>query len=231
MKRINWIYATTVGVVLSVGAAHAQAAAQPPSRTVGSKSVQASQTAGAAATRAIGESAEDLYDHGKVRDWTSAVKDTRDLRNALAEFRASGAKADLPALEVRVAKIELAVKTRKEHALMQEANALTRDAAELLRQFAPRIPVEVTLLDYYGRELEMKAHENDRAGLLATRTDIETTWHTVRPLVEKHGGAAAAAAFDRQMERLGRAKTPADFAAVATPILDDVDSLERVFAI
>lgn len=64
-----------------------------------------------------------------------------------------------------------------------------------LRQFAPTIPVELTLLDYYGRELEMKAHENDRAGLQATRTDIETTWHTLRPLIEKHRGSAAAARY------------------------------------
>lgn len=48
---------------------------------------------------------------------------------------------------------------------------------------------------------------------------------------QERGGGTEAARFSRRMGRLGAARNASDYAARATPVLDEVDNLERVFAL
>jgi len=89
--------------------------------------------------------------------------------------------------------------------------------------------VEVTLLDYYGRELNLWAAEGNTARLNEARSKLRETWDAVRPEVAAKGGATEAAQFDALVAKLARATLPKDFTAAAGPILDSVDALENVF--
>jgi hypothetical protein len=112
---------------------------------------------------------------------------------------------------------------------MHSANEMTSVAAELSRQFKPQVPVEVTLLDYQGRELELWAEEGNLGQLREARARLQEVWTAVRPAVVSKGGTTEAQQFDALVSQLTLAKTPKDFAAAATPILNSVDSLENVF--
>lgn len=48
--------------------------------------------------------------------------------------------------------------------------------------------------------------------------------------IEAKGGTKEAAVFDGLVVKTEAAKTPADYAKLAAPILDEVDNLEKVFA-
>ncbi len=113
---------------------------------------------------------------------------------------------------------------------MQEANQIMLIAANLTEPFHPKTPVDVTRLDFYGRELEIWSAAKDEAKLKTTADALQEIWKKVRPAVVGHNGKAVAKTFDGLVDKLTRAKSPEDFKAIATPILDEVDNLEKVFA-
>lgn len=183
----------------------------------------------AAATEEVGHYAENLYDWGRTGDWTKAQADLSALKSAVAKLQGTGVVADMQATNEHVATIEKAVQAHDARALMHAANDMTRVAAEISRQFNPQVPVEVTLLDYDGRELELWSEEGNTAKLNETRTRLQQTWNAVRPALVAKGGTTEATQFDALVTQLTKAKTAKDFTATAKPILDSVDLLETVF--
>jgi hypothetical protein len=186
-------------------------------------------SAAAAATEEIGHSAENLYDWGRQGDWTKADSDLAALKSAVARLEATGLTANLQGARRRLAAIEDAVRKREPRALMHAANEMTSVASELSRPFNPQIPVEVTLLDYDAREAELWAEEGKLLQLHEARMRLREDWSAARPAVVSKGGSTEAKQFDALVNQLTLAKSPKDFAAAATPILNSIDSLETVF--
>lgn len=222
-----------VSILLTVASCQKSASQQQPATTpvveTAASATQPAVPAPAAATEEIGHYAENLYDWGGIGDWTKADSDLIALKSDVAKLESTGQVTDLRGAGELVATIEKAVQGRQELALMHAANEMTRVAAEISGQFHPQVPVEVTLLDYYGRELELWSEEGNTARLNETRSKLRETWDAVRPAVVVKGGNTEAAQFDALIAQLSGAKTPKEFAATATPILDSVDLLENVF--
>src|SRR3979409_1642457 len=103
-----------------------------------------------------------------------------------------------------------------------------RPRADMPAAYKLGVPVEVTKLDYYGRELEVWAQAQDANKLQATAREMRRTWNSLRPSVEAHK-AAEARKFDALVAQVESAKTSADYARVATPVLNEVDNLEKLF--
>lgn len=201
---------------------------QPASReSAGADTAVATPPGAPASAPAPGELAENIYDLSKASDWGTATAKLDTLRTVV---EASVATSTVRVDKAQIARLGQAVSARERATAMEAANALTRDFAPASAA-AARVPVEIVLLDYLGRELEIGAARGD-AGLSRIRstvTDIRQTWSAVRANVVSRGGSAEAEAFDRVVSRLGTARSPADYGAVATPILDEVDRLEAVF--
>ena len=62
-----------------------------------------------------------------------------------------------------------------------------------------------------------------------TAQAIRQTWNSVKPKVEAKGGTKQAQNFETLVAKTDAAANIADYAKVATPILDEVDNLEKVF--
>jgi hypothetical protein len=201
----------------------------PVQKATAQTPTQPAVSAAAAATEEIGHDAENLYDWGRQGDWIKASTDLAALKSAVAKLKATGEVTNLQGADRRVAAIETAVQRRQARPLMHAANEMTRVAAELSRQFKPQVPVEVTLLDYDARELQLWAEEGNVVQLHEARMRLREVWSAARPAVVSTGGTTEAQQFDALVNQLTLAKTPKDFAAAATPILNSVDSLENVF--
>jgi hypothetical protein len=170
------------------------------------------------------ETGENLYDAARADDWTVAAAKLDTLLHSAADLPAEAG------LEEPLAALDTAVEQHDRAATLRGANEVTRLVAESTRRFKPAVPVEVTLLDYSGRELERLAEAGDLDGLRTATATLRQTWNRARPAVEKrNGGPGVAADFEALVARAEAAATPADYAAVATPILDAVDRLEQVF--
>jgi hypothetical protein len=196
----------------------------------GSASSAAAQPAHAIprAVEEAGAFGESLYDAAKAGDWTTANAALDSLRTAVSQLPAdapSGTRATLTAL---LDSLTGDIQGKRRLPAQMHANRVTYASADLLRPYAPPTPVEVVLLDYEGRELEIWAAQNDRAKLAQTKQDLRRLWDEVRPQVASRNPTQAKHTDDLVV-RIEQATTPAQIRGLATPFLDEVDLLEKVF--
>lgn len=177
-----------------------------------------------------GHYGESVYDAVKIGDWKKAATELASLKDATAQLRDTHGSGDTARLSTDVATLEEAVAAKNEQAALLASNKVTLEAANLSASYKTPAPVEVTKLDYYGRQLEIQAAANDTAGLRQTASEIQKTWDKVGPQVVASGGSAEAKQFDATVAQLQQAKSPDQYGKLAGPVLDQVDLLERVFA-
>jgi hypothetical protein len=177
----------------------------------------------------VGESGEAVYDVAKVSDWTKATAHLTSLKAEAQQLRTQTKGLDTVQLDKNIAALDKAIPIKNRQATMREANQVTLIAAKLTRQFEPKVPVEITLLDYYGRELEIWSEAGNTAKLKVTTSDLRQTWDTVRPLVQNHGGNTQAQKFNTLVARAESAKSPSEYGRLTSALLDEVDNLEKVF--
>jgi multidrug efflux pump subunit AcrA (membrane-fusion protein) len=178
----------------------------------------------------VGTYGEDLYDQVKLGDWAKA-KAYLDSLHAAAPNLPSGeqVRAQRNDLDSAIARLDKAVAARDRSTALEVANRATYLSAQMTTPYHGVAPTEVLLLDYYGRELEIWAARRNLPKLKETAAALESTWSALKPTVERRGGALAARNTDVLVARIKSAKSPADYARVATPFLDQVDELEKVF--
>lgn len=181
-----------------------------------------------AALTDVGEFGENIYDAAKANNWKTANAKLTELKAAAQKM--ADEKIGSTEFEATLGKLEKAVAAKDKTSTLIEANQLTLDAANLTAEYNPAVPVEVVKLDYYGRELEIWSAAKDEAKLGETARMIRQNWDAVKAKIEAKGGKKESATFESLVVKTDTAKTPADYAKLATPILDEVDNLEKVFA-
>lgn len=180
-----------------------------------------------AALKSAGELGENIYDAAKTDDWKTADAKLRELATAAKSI--SDEKLGSADLDATLGKLEKSVSAKAKNATLVEANRITLEVAGLTAKYSPAVPVEVVKLDYYGRELEIWAAAKDTPKLQETARLIRQDWNSVKAKIEAKGGAKAVADFDGLVARMESARIPDDYGKLATPILDEVDKLEKVF--
>lgn len=228
------LFAMIVSLVISMnacssgspGAAETNKAVTPPAASSARTTEESVPTSLANA----GEYGENIYDYAKANDWKNAGHKLAALRDAMKNARGEvkNQSASLDRLDATVAALDRNVTWKDRQATMREANQVTLDIANITAAYKLSVPVEVTRLDYYGRELEVWAQAEDVSKLQATAREMRQTWDALRSTVEAHN-ATAAKTFDALVARVESANTPADYARVATPVLNEVDNLEKLF--
>jgi hypothetical protein len=177
-----------------------------------------------------GEYGENIYDYAKANDWKNTDAKLAVLKDAIKQVRAEvkNQSAAVDRLDANVAALDRAVAAKDRQATTGEANQVTLSVANMTTAYKLSVPVEVTKLDYYGRELEVWAQAKDANKLQATARELRQTWDSLRPTIAAKR-ATEAKKFEALVARVEAAKTPADYARVATPVLNEVDNLEKLF--
>jgi len=201
-------------------------AAATPASASGSK---ASRESVPASLVSAGEYGENVYDYAKANDWKNAGVKVVALRNAIKEVRSDLKSQKVEGLDTNVAALDRAVTVKDRQATMREANQVTLDVANLSEAYKRSVPVEVTRLDFYGRELEVWAEAKEENKLKAVAREMRQTWNRLRPSIESHSPTEAKK-FDALVARVESAKTIADYSRVATPVLNEVDNLEKLLS-
>lgn len=176
-----------------------------------------------------GEYGENVYDAAKLGDWQTAEQKVAALRDSASRLTA-GPSQERAALRTEITSLEKAVSQRDARAAQLESNQVTLTVAEMSAGYQNPVPVDVTKLDYLGRELEIWASSSNQQQLDKTAADIQSAWQSVRPQVIESGGTAEAQKFDGIVQQVQQAKSPDQHGALAKPVLDQVDYLEKVFA-
>jgi hypothetical protein len=176
-----------------------------------------------------GEYSENVYDAAKTGDWKTADQKVGALRDSASQLTA-GSSQERSALRSDITSLEEAVSQRDARASQLQSNQVTLTVAEMSAGYSNPVPVDVTKLDYLGRDLEIWAASGDQQKLDQTSAQIQSTWQSVRPQVVANGGTAEAQNFDATVQQVQQAQSPDQYGSLAKPVLDQVDYLEKVFA-
>jgi hypothetical protein len=176
----------------------------------------------------VGNYGEALYDTAKAGDWTKASANLKLLQQVGGKLPAEIAQKDVTQLKLTTANLNRSITAKNKPTTLQQANQVTLIAARMTQEFKPKVPVEITLLDYYGREFEILAASNNTPQLTKTAAAFQQTWNTLRPATQARNSSEAKT-FDAIAAKIQAAKSPAEYGRLATPVLDAVDKLEKVF--
>jgi hypothetical protein len=166
------------------------------------------------------ENAEVTYDAAKSGNWTEATARLDQLRRSAASY---------PTLKGVAATLAGPEQSHDRLRSMKIANEITRQANEMLRNYPTPAPVDIAILDYEGRKLEIGTAEKSLSSLKKTTKQIRQTWNGVRPQLESRGGTSESKAFELLVAQLENTNTIPAYGRIATSILAEVDRLEAVF--
>lgn len=175
-----------------------------------------------------GEYAENIYDAAQGANWTEAKQKLSALQSAVGSLPSTVTATQKQQIESSLQKLDQSISAENRIATLKEANRITRLAAEASAKFRSTPPVQVSMLDYYGRELQIGAETNDSAELHRTATDMQRTWNEIRPQVERLSSSEASR-FNELVSKIASAQSSSQYAQLAKAELDQVDALEKVF--
>ncbi len=181
-----------------------------------------------ASVDSLGTHAEDLYDAVKAGAWGQAQALLASLRRDVAALPSETPNDARSAVTATADSLAAEIGSHRRIEAMADANRATYISAQLVRDYASSTPVQVLLLDYEGRELELWASQRNMAKLATVKADLRRTWDEVKPAVGARD-ARQAAHTEALVATIEKAGTPAALAKLATPFLDEVDLLEKVF--
>jgi hypothetical protein len=183
-----------------------------------------------AALVSIGESAEGLFDAANTSQWQTATEQLQALNEAAFQLPLGLPKADLVGqLESRIEDVRQSTASHRRVETMDFANSITRIVADLSADFQTNVPIDVVMLDYYGRQLELGIATGRQSTLARATADLRQQWDRLEPIIVQRGHVDEARRFTDIVVQLGGAKRPADFAAPARAELAAVDRLEAIF--
>jgi hypothetical protein len=178
----------------------------------------------------IGDSATMLYDAAYAADWNAAGEWMQSISDAASALPPALPKADLVAqLQSRVRGEGQHVSAHERVDAMDDANALTRLAAELSTDFQPLVPFEAVMLGYYGRQLELGIVAARPATLKQATADLRTAWNRIEPSVERRVTPDEARRFTDIVAQLEQARRPSDFVAPTRSELAQADRIVKAF--
>ncbi|GAB1544029.1 hypothetical protein NUACC21_67050 [Scytonema sp. NUACC21] len=179
----------------------------------------------------VGQYSKTIYNTAKANDWKNATKNLSLLECAVKDLNTEvkGEKILISRLNSKIAILKATVSAKNGLAAMHNANQVMLIAANMAVQFQQKVPVEVTLLHYYGHELEIWAPTGNRAWLHKTADNMRSTWYRIRPSVLVHSGTSQTQKFDTLIERVEMASSAQEYSHLATFLLDEMDKIEGVY--
>ncbi|PSM50388.1 hypothetical protein C7Y66_04350 [Chroococcidiopsis sp. CCALA 051] len=181
----------------------------------------------------INDYATSIYNIIKLQKWREAELYLALLQNTFQQLKNEMkiSNAELAQLYSNITALRSSV-AAKNHQAMCDANQMTLITAKLAKHFDPQIPIEVAMLDYYGRELEIWTATENTTKLRAVSGKIRQTWEALRPSIHSHSGSTQLENFeDTLIALVEKASSPTEYSLLATPILGEVKNLRRFFQV
>jgi len=181
---------------------------------------------------ALSDTAEDIYDLAKVGKWNRIMKKLDELKKTEKAIKLTrNEENDFYAqrLRYKIEELEQAISAKNKKNTMRFANNITFLEVAMIGDLKPRVPTNVMLLDYCGRELEILSEEKDIDKLFNLVIRMHLIWQNLIPQLIDKNGTKEIKNFSEIMMRLERAKTPDEYNHLAMQVADEVDNLEKLF--
>ena len=180
----------------------------------------------------IGEYGEDIYGYAQTGKWGKANADLKQLNRTFGKYKSSNGSTDsafATGLGKQIQTLSQSIGGRDRFSSMQTANLITYKTVKFTSAQNAPLPSEVTLLDYYGRELEIGSLFNNTNQIQSSVSKIRGAWNAVRSSLIEAGGDTQSKTFDNLVGSLEQHHSLNQYSKLAIAVLDKVDGLENVF--
>jgi hypothetical protein len=182
------------------------------------------------ALKQLNDDAVSLFDAVRKGDWAAADIGLASVKEATSNLPSRLPYPDVVSqLRSRVHALAGAVHARRTIASLDDANNATKLVAEIADQYQVRVPFEISMLAYYGRQLELGAASQRSSVLKNAAVDLRSTWDRIEPTVLRRGDIADARSLTDVIVQLDAARRPADFAKAAEAELAIASRLRETF--
>jgi hypothetical protein len=194
--------------------------------------VPAKATAIQIEVEALSGYAEEIYALAKFNRWNKIRKKLDELKKSETSLKLIRSEENdffSQRMRKKIEDLEQAISAKNRRDTLRSANNITYLEVAMVGQFKPRVPTNVMLLGYCGRELEIFSEEKDIDKLSNFVIRMHLIWQNLIPQLIQRGETKEIKNFSDIMKRLEMAKTPEEYSFLAKQVLDEVENLEKVF--
>jgi hypothetical protein len=198
--------------------------------------VQASQQSTPKEVHFVAEKAEDLIDFLLNGQWAKAesavddiVQNEKKVEDEMLKNRLPLSTADEFSYFVFRLR-QLAKERRQPVRAALVANQITNLLIDLQGSYPQTIPIDISRIDYLGREIVLLSRTPHSSDLLKKRiTQLENVWRGLKPAIEKQKGGKIILQMDRVITNLKKESSSPKIEKAGNRILDLVDNMEALF--
>ena len=177
--------------------------------------------------------AEEIFNLAQAGNLERAEKRVDKLKKLAAALDRIQDEANLillPRLNRTITDLDKALSAKNHLDIMRNSNRITLITATLAVPYQPRIPTEVSLLEYNGRELELwsEAKRTDKLSSIVMRMHL--SWQTLMPKLIENNGDNELRHFSQLMRHLELARTPEEYDRLSKQALVRTAYLKAIFA-
>lgn len=183
-----------------------------------------------AALSQLRDAAVAVYDSARTGDWPGTSDRMRTLDAAAANLPSPPGKADLAQqLRGHMKALKDAIRDRQAAEAASNANWVARLAEELSDAYETRVPIDVRLLAFYGRAIQIDAVRQRPQQTKADMADLKTVWSRVEPLVLGQNGVDVARRFTDGIAQLDGAVQNGDPSKAAGTLVAQCGDVVALF--
>ena len=179
----------------------------------------------------ISQYSQHIYKLAKAHHWRKAQAENKKLETLTnnLETKFPPKTRQFKKLTTKIYLLDKAIANKDSQIAMRISNQITFLVVEMNKDFPVKIPINVTLLNYYERELEIWIPTGNKPWLGKTAKKISRTWLSIRPLVLAHGDTKQVYKFDLLIDNLNHASLFKEYTEITTLLQKEQENLERVF--
>ncbi|KAB0669681.1 hypothetical protein F6V30_12835 [Oryzomonas sagensis] len=177
-------------------------------------------------------SARDIYEKAKTNHWKHLDKKINSIIKAEQSISGMVHDKDIPYyknLMGATSDLERAVAAQDRIVAMKSANKIMLLGARLAETSSAATPINVAVIGFCGRKLEILAETESVFELSDTVSKLHLAWQQLIPQVTAHGGIKEVKKFAEIMKRFEVAKTPDEYGKLAAAVVDQVDIIDKIF--
>jgi hypothetical protein len=179
----------------------------------------------------ISQSSQHIYKLAKVHHWRKLRDENKKLQTFIKDLETNfpSKTRQFKKLIHKIDLLNTAIANKDSQIAMRNSNQITFIVAEMNKNFPKKIPMEVTLLNYYERELEIWIPTENKPWLTKIAKNINRNWLSIRPLVLAHGNKTEVHKFDMLIATLNHSSLFNEYSRITTLLQKEQDNLEQVF--
>jgi len=171
------------------------------------------------------------YNAANSGKWNAVASNVRRIRKTALESNLAQIIGgdDTGKINSSLDALEKAASAKDRKSALVAANQLSLAMIYIAGKYNPAIPMGISLLEYYGRELQIWSAFKDPEKLRSTVKDISATWDVLKGPVRARGGIAEEKVISALVFGLEKASSNDEVMRIYPQLLKQVSRLEKLF--